>query len=60
MGGGRASQIPGAEVSPGDSGRAPMENPPVQVPMEASPSAFLPPHPLERLPTSTDTPQTSL
>ncbi|XP_055274146.1 protein PML isoform X2 [Moschus berezovskii] len=60
MGGGRASQIPGAEVSPGDSGRVPMENPPIQVPPEASPSAFLPPHPLERPPTGPDTPQTSL
>ncbi|XP_065762094.1 protein PML isoform X2 [Muntiacus reevesi] len=60
MGGGRASQIPGAEVSPGDPSRAVTENPPVQVPMEASPSAFLPPCPLERPPTSTDTPQTSL
>lgn len=60
MRGGRASQIPGAGVSPGDSGRAPMENPPVQVPPEASPSAFLPLHPLERPPISTDTPQTSL
>lgn len=60
MGGGRASQIPGPVISLGDSGRAPMENPPAQVPPEASPSAFLPPHPLERPPTGTDTPQTSL
>ncbi|XP_055411738.1 protein PML isoform X3 [Bubalus kerabau] len=60
MRGGRASQMPGPAISLGDSGRAPMENPPVQVPPEASPSAFLPPHPLERPPTGTDTPQTSL
>ncbi|XP_007197796.2 protein PML isoform X3 [Balaenoptera acutorostrata] len=60
LGGGRAPQTLGAGVSPGDSGRAPMENPQVQVPLEVPPDAFPPPHPPKRPPTSTGPPQTSL
>ncbi|XP_059861612.1 protein PML isoform X3 [Delphinus delphis] len=60
VGGGRAPQALGAGVSPGDSGRAPMENPQVQVPLEVPPNAFPPPHPPNRPPTSTGPPQTSL
>lgn len=55
MRGGRASWGLWSRGLPGDSGRAPMENPPVQVPPEASPG-FLPLHPLERGHSSAQTP----
>ncbi|XP_047652609.1 protein PML isoform X3 [Phacochoerus africanus] len=61
LGGGRGAPLTlGARISPGDSGRAPMENLQVQVPLEGPPDAFPPPHPPERPPTSMSTPQTSL
>ncbi|XP_057579283.1 protein PML isoform X5 [Hippopotamus amphibius kiboko] len=58
--GGRAPQTLGAGVSSGDSGRAPVENPQVQVPQEVPRDAFPPPRPPEKAPTSTSAPQTSL
>ncbi|XP_010953578.1 protein PML isoform X2 [Camelus ferus] len=47
----------GAGISPGDSGRAPREKPPVQLPLEVPPNALPPPHAPQRPPTSAGSPR---
>ncbi|XP_037358031.1 protein PML isoform X2 [Talpa occidentalis] len=57
--GGRALRMLGTGLSPGDSNRAPIEHPQIQVPSEGPPNAAPPSHSPERPPTSPEPSWTS-